>query len=196
MRHVLDFSQAVAVAVCFLSPLGFAQTPAPAAPTTAIASHPEWPRARSADVDSVDHILAAVYDVISGPPHQARDWERFRSLFVPGGRLIPVRATGTSSDVTELSVDDYVARASKTMEANGFFERSTHNVVEQFGDIAHVFSTYESRHTLADSKPFARGINSFQLLKDGNRYWIVTIFWEAERDDLTIPAKYLPAASH
>jgi flavin-binding protein dodecin len=189
MRFVLR----LAVAMCVVSSFASAQTPASAAPATAIASHPDWPKARPADVDSVDHIMAAIYDVISGPAHQARDWERFKSLFVPGGRLIPVRATGTSSDVTELSIEDYVARASKTMEASGFFEHSTHNVVEQFGDIVHVFSTYESRHTLADEKPFARGINSFQLLKDGNRYWIVTIYWEAERPDLQIPSKYLPA---
>jgi hypothetical protein len=188
----MRFALRLILAACIVSPASFAQTPAPAAPTTAIASHPEWPRAKPADVDSIDHILAAVYDSISGPAKQPRDWTRFKSLFVPGGRLIPVRATGGSTDLTELSIEDYVARASRTMEANGFFEHSTHNVVEQFGDIVHVFSTYESRHTLADEKPFARGINSFQVLKDGDRYWIVNIYWEAERPDLSIPPKYLP----
>jgi hypothetical protein len=184
----------VLVAIIAAAPV-MAQSPASAVPpTTAIAAHPEWPKARPGDVDSVDHILAAVYDVISGPAHQPRDWERFKSLFVPGARLIPIKATGTSADVTELSVEDYATRASKTLEVTGFFERSTHNVVEQFGDVAHVFSTYESRHVAAEEKPFARGINSFQLLKDGNRFWIVTIYWEAEMPGLTIPAKYLPTS--
>ena len=175
---------------CMSTGVAYSQTAA--APTTAIAAHPDWPKAAPGDVDSVDHIMAAVYDVISGPAKQPRDWVRFKSLFVPGARLIPIRATGASSDVTELSVEDYTERASKTMEANGFYERSTHNTIEQFGDLVHVFSTYESRHALTDATPFARGINSFQLLKDGNRYWVVTIYWEAERPDLTIPAKYLP----
>lgn len=183
------------VAVIASAP-AMAQTAAPPTPpATAIASHTEWPKAKAADVDSIEHILAAVYDTISGPAGQPRDWERFKSLFVPGARLIPTRATGTSADVTELSVEDYAARSSKTLQVSGFFERSTHNIVEQFDDIAHVFSTYESRHLAADEAPFARGINSFQILKDGNRYWIVTIYWEAERPGLTIPPKYLPAST-
>ena len=186
--------RAFVVAVIASAP-AMAQSPAPPTPpATAIASHPEWPTAKPADVDSIDHILAAVYDSISGPAGQPRDWQRFKALFVPGARLIPIKASGTSADVTELSVEDYAVRASKTLEVSGFFERSTHNVVEQFGDIAHVFSTYESRHLLADEKPFARGINSFQVLKDGNRFWIVTIYWEAEMPGLTIPAKYLPTS--
>ena len=42
-----------------------------------------------------------------------------------------------------------------------------------------------------DAKPFARGINSFQLLNDGSRWWIVTIYWEAEDAGHQLPEKYL-----
>ena len=63
---------------------------------------------------------------------------------------------------------------------------------EQFGDIVQVWSTYESRHNPSDPTPFARGINSFQLLKDGDRYWVVNIFWDVESPTNPIPAKYLP----
>jgi hypothetical protein len=186
----------VLAATLVLSSSMLAQTAsAPAAPkplSGAIASHPDWPKAKPADVDSIDHILASLYDVISGPAHQPRDWVRMRSLFVPDARLIPVRATATGGDVIQLSIDDYIARSSARMESDGFFEMATHNVIEQFGDIVHVFSTYESRHTLADAKPFARGINSIQMLKDGGRYWIVNIYWDAERPETPIPAKYLP----
>jgi hypothetical protein len=79
------------------------------------------------------------------------------------------------------------------MEAQGFLERGVHNEIAQYGNIVHVFSTYESRHSSADAKPFARGINSIQLLKDGGRYWIVEILWDSERPETPIPAKYLPA---
>ena len=90
----------------------------------AIASHPDRPNAKPTDVDSVDHIVAAVYDVISGPAHQPRDWNRMRSLFVPDARLVPVRVTvGSPNDVIFLSIDDYIARSSARMETDGFVER-------------------------------------------------------------------------
>jgi len=180
------------------------QTPAaPAAksPQGAIDSQAGWPQPRVADVDSVEHLLAALYDVISGPAHQPRDWNRMRSLFVPGARLIPVRIepgspnlkTSPNTDVLFLGIDDYIARASARMEAEGFFERSIHNDVAQFGNMVAIWSTYESRHALNDEKPFARGINSIQLLKDGGRYWIVDVYWDSERPESPIPARSLPA---
>jgi hypothetical protein len=167
--------------------------PAPKPLVGSIAAHPEWPKAKPEDVKSVDAILAALYDVISGPKGKARDWDRMRSLFIPDARLIPSRVNKDTQqvDAVVLSIDGYIARSSTTMTTNGFFEHSIHNEVEQFGNIAHVWSTYESRHNADDATPFARGINSIQLLKDGDRYWIVNIFWDSERPDSPIPAKYL-----
>jgi hypothetical protein len=142
-------------------------------------------------VASIDAILAAVYDVISGPAGQKRDWDRMRSLFVPGARLIPVVQSGNGAAARVLSVEDYIARSSPVLEKAGFFERERARRTEAFGHIAQVFSTYESRHNREDRAPFSRGINSFQLLNDGTRWWIVTIFWEAEGPDNPIPAEYL-----
>lgn len=166
--------------------------PAKAPLPTSIAAHPDWPKANPADVHSVDGILAALYDVISGPPGQQRDWTRMRSLFVPDARLIPTRhsKTGNGADVLPLTVGQYIERAGPALE-KGFFERGIHATAESFGDIVHVFSTYESRRT-KDGQPFARGINSIQLLKDGDRYWVVTILWDEESPTSPIPAKYLP----
>ncbi len=163
------------------------------APVGSIAGRPEWPKAKAADVDSVEHIVAAVYDVISGPAGQARDWDRMRSLFVPDARLMPIRTDKETghADVLVLTVDEYIARSSGTLTAKGFFERSSHNDVEEFGNMVQVWSTYESRRALADPAPFARGINSFQLMKDGGRYWVVGILWDSERPGLVIPEKYL-----
>ena len=167
--------------------------PAPKPLVGSIAAHPDWPRAKPEDVKSVDAILTALYDVISGPKGKARDWDRMRSLFIPDARLIPSRIDKDTQhvDAIVLSIDGYIARSSATMTTNGFFERSIHNQVEQFGNISHVWSTYESRHNADDPSPFARGINSIQLLKDGDRYWIVNIFWDSERPDSPIPEKYL-----
>lgn len=152
------------------------------------------PAARPADVASADAILAALYDVISGPAGHARDWTRFRSLLAPNARLMPTRPrTFGGTELVVWSADDYIRMAGPNLEANGFFEREIHRVTEQFGDIVHVFSTYDSRRTADPAeKPFARGINSIQLLRDGGRWWVVSIFWQSERADSPIPPKYLP----
>ena len=161
------------------------------AASDAAAAQSETPAAGPADVASMNSIIKAVYDVISGPKGQKRDWERMRSLFVPGARLIPARTDkdGLTRTVM-LSVDDYVRMASAHMEAEGFFERETHRTVERYGSIAQVFSTYASRHAASDAKPFQSGINSFQLLFDGQRWWVVNIYWQAARPDLPIPKQY------
>jgi hypothetical protein len=163
--------------------------PAAAQSTPAAAS---TPAARPADVASVDAIIAALYDVISGPAGQARDWDRFRSLFVPGARLIPTGGpTGQPARAVVLTPDEYVQRSRTTLERDGFFEREIGRTTESFGRITHVFSAYDSKRTLADATPFARGINSIQLLDDGTRWWVVTVYWDAERPDTPIPERYL-----
>ncbi len=150
------------------------------------------PPARPDDVASPESIVAAVYDVISGPAGQQRDWDRMRSLFLPGARLIPVGPLPDGGFAARvLSVDDYRARSEAALVKQGFFEREIARRAERFGQIVHVFSTYESRRRQEDPQPFARGINSFQLMHDGKRWWIVTIFWEAERPDNPIPVQYL-----
>jgi hypothetical protein len=170
-----------------------AQTPAPAAtPSPAAAQTPAAiPAANPADVATMDAIVASLYDVISGPPGP-RNWDRFRSLFVPGARLIPTRRSPTGEVGSRvLTPDEYVQRSSPLIEKNGFFEREISRRTEQFGSIAHLFSTYESRHAKDEAKPFARGINSIQLMNDGKRWWIVTVFWQGEDDKNPLPAEYL-----
>ncbi len=152
------------------------------------------PAANPADVSSPDAILGALYDVISGPAGQKRDWNRFRSLMAPNARLMPTRTLPNGGgEVRMLSADDYVQLAGTGLERNGFFEREIHRVTETYGLVMHAFSTYESRRTAdLSEKPFSRGINSIQLLRDGGRWWVVSIFWDAERPGNEIPAKYLP----
>jgi hypothetical protein len=163
------------------------QTPSAAAPTA-----PATPAAAPADVESIDAILSALYDVISGPAGQKRNWDRMRSLFVPGARLIPTgRRPDGSGGMQVWTVEEYIARVGPQLEKGGFFERELARRTERFGNIVHAFSTYDSKRTLADPQPFARGINSIQLWNDGRRWWVVTIFWEGERPDNLIPERYM-----
>lgn len=162
------------------------------APVAAAAQAPETPPARPEDVSSVDAIMHAIYDVISGPAGQKRNWDRMRSLFWPGARLIP---SGRSQDGKRVArvwtVEEYITNAGPSLETNGFFEREIGRVQEQYGNIVHLMSAYDSKRTLQDAQPFARGVNSFQLFNDGTRWWVMTIFWQSESPDVPIPAKFL-----
>jgi hypothetical protein len=166
----------------------FAQSPQPTpspSPNAAPASS-----AKPGDVDSIDHIIAAVYDVISGPAGP-RDWNRFNTLFYAGARLIPTRIDDKGAATARvLTPEEYAARGQAFFSKEGFFENSVANRVESWTTIAHVWSTYESRHAKGE-KPFARGINSFQLFNDGSRWWILTIFWQSEDASHPLPEKYL-----
>lgn len=147
------------------------------------------------DVSSIDALVRAAYDVISGPVGRARDWERERALFFPGARLIPTATVPGRNDVdlapVILDVDGYIERVEPIFAKGGFYETEVARRTEQFGRIAHVWSTYESRHAQNDPAPFMRGINSFQLFHDETRWWIVNIYWQHESAEHPIPEKYL-----
>jgi hypothetical protein len=168
--------------------------PTPAPPTSPAPSatmpNAAAPSARPGDVDSIEHIIAAVYDVISGPAGP-RDWDRFRTLYYSGARMIPSRRDDKGVVTARVSSpDEYATRAQDYFSKEGFFENAVANRVESWDHIAHVWSTYESRHAKGE-KPFARGINSFQLFNDGSRWWILTVYWESEDAAHPLPKKYL-----
>jgi hypothetical protein len=162
-------------------------------------------RADPADVESIDAIVTAAYDGISGPAGKKRDWDRERSLYFPGARLIPTamkaggppsRGSGVARENLDLApqildIDEFIARVEPFFEENGFYEKEIARRTEQFGNIAHVWSIYESRHNEDDPEPFMRGINSIQLFNDGKRWWIVNIYWQQESAENPIPEKYL-----
>jgi hypothetical protein len=165
--------------------------------------------ANPADVATIDSIITAAYDGISGPVGKKRDWDRERSLYVPGARLIPTAMKAGTEDVdlatgrvrpngglapNLLDIEGFIARVEPFFEESGFYEKEIARRTEQFGQIAHVWSTYESRHNEDDPEPFMRGINSVQLFNDGKRWWIVSIYWQQENPSTPIPEKYLQRA--
>ena len=158
-------------------------------PATAEAAPPE---ADPADVESVDAIIAATYDVISGDKGEARDWDRFRSLFHPElGRLTPLRASGDSWNALSMTPAAYAEQGARWTANTAFYEREIARRSETFGGLCHVWSTYEGFNAKSADAPFVRGINSIQLMNDGERWWILTIAWDAERDDQKLPDRYL-----
>jgi len=159
-----------------------------AAPATALGQS-----ADPADVESIDAILTAVYDVISGEAGEARDWDRWHTLFAEGATLSAVVGAqdGSYRRVT-MTPASYVEGSGASLEQNGFVEAEINRVTEGYGMIAHAFSTYESYRSASDEEPFARGINSFQFMNDGKRWWVVSVYWQGEGAANPIPGKYLP----
>jgi hypothetical protein len=153
--------------------------------------------AAPADAASVDAVVSALYAAVSHGPDASPDFDRLRRIFLYVGMLIPPKAPG-EADFRVMDVDQFEERVEKSRAAQkekgqptGFFEREIGRRTDCFGNICQIFSAYEARRSASDATPFVRGINSIQLLRDGNRWWIASVVWDQERPDSPIPAQYL-----
>lgn len=144
------------------------------------------------DVQSIDNIMSALTEVISGPAHKERDWERFKYLFCKDAKLIPTKNT-EAGDVSYSywSPEEYVEMYKKNRGGTAFYEQELFRKTEAFGNIAHCFSTYAVR-TQENGPVERRGINSIQLLKGKDRWFIMSVFWSNETASEKLPNKYLP----
>ena len=177
-------SAAAGVALALGLGAAHAQTSAPAPPSPTAGA----PTAALADVATPESLVAACYDVISGPPGP-RDWARFRSLFLPSARMT---VAGVGKDGTVrlrvLGIDDYVTHAGEAMGKEGFFEHGVRGQTVRWGHTATVRSVYESRHAAGEPTPFAGGVNTFNLVNDGARWWVASLQWESSSPALPVPA--------
>ncbi len=147
----------------------------------------------SENVKTLDSTLESLYAVISGEKGIERNWKLFKYLFQKGAKLIPSwKDKEGVYKVRYMTPDDYIKGSGKWLVENGFFEKEMYRTTNTFGNITQVFSTYESFKSEADEAPFMRGINSIQLLNDGERWWVINIYWTQESEENPIPANYLP----
>ena len=142
---------------------------------------------RPEDVATIDGMIKAFYEVVSGPAGQPRDWARDRTLYIPDLRFVSIGADGKPRIMTHQQFAD----GAKDLDKKGFFEKEIHRVSERYGSIAHVWSTYESRQT-ENGPVIERGINSIELFWDGKRWWIANAIWSDETKENPIPKEYLP----
>jgi hypothetical protein len=159
----------------------------------ASAQEAAWPSARPEDVASVPGIVKASYDAISGPPGQILNLDRFRSLFLPTAQLVSVSVKGGQAEAHVMTLKQFVDMVTGMIGKDGHVEHELSERADVYGNMANVWSTYESRTTLEDAHVM-RGINSIQLFNDGKRWWISGAQWQHESPDAPIPAKYLSAA--
>ncbi len=146
---------------------------------------------RLEDVESLDGILNAYYEVVSRPEGTAPDRERDEWIHHPDAL---VAITGLGADgapaIQTMTLAEYHDRFGAA-DAEAFFEWEVHRVVQRFGNVAHVWSTYASSRE-PDGEVFGRGINSIQLYHDGDRWWITSWIFDQERAGNEIPAEFLP----
>ena len=150
----------------------------------------QQPEPDSADVASIDGIVHAFYDVISGPAGMPRQWRRDSTLYMPGAMFVALGESDGKPTANPMSPEEFRRRTDASLVNNGFFEIELGRRVEQFGNVAQVRSVYEMRRT-AEDPPFGRGVNYLLLFWDGARWWISGAVWDDERPDNPLPAEWV-----
>lgn len=145
--------------------------------------------AQPEDVNSIDAIVAALYDAISGPAGE-RDWERFHSLFKSKAMMQAMAPSDGNPFLISMTPKEYQEKNAPFIMNSGFFEEEIGRSMNKFGEIAHIWSVYQFK-TKADGAPEQRGINSIQLVYDQNRWWIVNLLWNPESPENPIPEELL-----
>jgi hypothetical protein len=139
------------------------------------------PAPTKADLAGIDAAIRGVYEVISGPPGQKRDFDRMRSLFAPGATMKAIGPKGLHGG----SVEDYIARDKDILERDGFTERELGRRLQLWGGLATAWSSYDGR--TANGSFHERGINSFELVKIDGKWLIASILWQEETPDNPLP---------
>lgn len=161
--------------------------------TTSLLGAQEKSKDYTHHVTTLDSTIATLYSVISGDAGVERNWDLFKHLFHKDAKLIPTGKSKEGKQIARyMTPQDYINSSGKWLLENGFHEVELNRKVETFGNITQVFSTYESYRSKADKEPFMRGINSIQLMNDGERWWIINIYWMQESEEHPIPETYLP----
>jgi hypothetical protein len=146
---------------------------------------------RVQDVATLDGILSAYYEVVSRAAGEPADRARDEWIHHPDA-LVGIARVGPDDgrDIMTMTLREYHDRFGLPAE-EPFYEREIHRVVNRFGSVAHVWSTYASSRE-PGGEPFSRGINSIQLYHDGSRWWVMSWIFDRERAGNPIPAGYLP----
>lgn len=146
----------------------------------------QMPPALPADVATIEGIVAAFYDVISGPAGAPRHWRRDSTLYMPGAMFVSMDLKAGAPVATIMTPEEFRRATDGSFVRNGFFEAEIGSSIERFGNVAQVRSVYETRRT-ADGPATGRGVNYLMLYWDGIRWWITGAVWDDERPGNAVP---------
>jgi hypothetical protein len=133
--------------------------------------------ATDSDQFRIETTVLAMYNVMSGPAGR-HDWNRFKELFAPEARLIETQRENGGTKTTPRTPDEFATEAQKVLAEQAMFEHPVSTRIEVAGNIAHVLSRFEARHSSTDEKPYVTGVNSIQLVRSGDRWLILTVLTE------------------
>ena len=139
-------------------------------------------RAMRSDDDSIDTLLTRLYEVISFEVGGQPDWSAMRELFSLHARITHVLPEG----IDYMNFDDFREMATGLLASGvfaSFWEYEVARSVRRFGAVAHVLSAYESKESRGAQAPFARGVNSLQLIREPDGWKVLSLLWDEERDD-------------
>jgi hypothetical protein len=147
------------------------------------------------DWASPEAIVHALYEVISADAGEARDWDRYRALFFDDTRFAVAMDSKIASGIMAMTSEEMIAQTEAAYGSTGFHERALVTRVEQHGLMASVMSSFEVRLRADDAEPLMRGLNHFQLLNDGERWWIISNVGVIESESSPLPAEFVAATN-
>lgn len=147
------------------------------------------------DWQTPEAIVHALYEVVSADAGEQRDWDRYRALFIEGAQLSVAMDASIGSGIMAMGAEDLIGQTETAYAASGFHELPLVTRVERHGLLASVMSSFEIRLRRSDEKPLVRGLNHFQLLNDGERWWIVSNIGVMETPSAPLPAEFQAAAN-
>ena len=148
---------------------------------------------RAEDVSTLDGIVKAYYEVVSGPADQARQWDRDATLYIPNVRFIIIREDPAGKTTAQsMTHQEFVDSSDASLRGKAFYEHEIHRITHRAGNVAHLLST--SEHASSSTGPVeGRSVDSLELFWDGTRWWITNVsIWDVESSRHPLPTEFLP----
>ena len=138
-------------------------------------------------VKTIDGTINESLKIITGERGKKRNWESFKLLFAPTAQLSVLNHDSTGKGILRTyTLEEFVRIGMKYYEGDGFIEYELTKTINEYNGIAHVFQAYYAKEGNIEE----RGINSFQLIFDGKRWWIISLLWVSDRNGVKLPIEY------
>ena len=131
----------------------------------------------SPDDSQIAGLLRQLYAVISFEEGGEPDWAGLSQVFSLHARITRITPEGTDY----LDPHTFLAMTRNLLEIGAytsFFEFEIDRTIERFGNIAQVWSTYETRRNKTARDALGRGVNSIQLIREGDTWRVLGLLWD------------------